>query len=294
MERCLLKIYQMLNHRPPYIPTPTGSRFLAGLPSLMSLLGSSGTNRPRTLKELGAALASRAGGPSASADSSRESSPQLNGTTSNENKNSEEERQSLLISPRGKVLWVDCETTGVDPRRNGLLAVGLVVEINGEEVERGEIYSQPSPRDVIEDEALEVNGITRAQIAAYPPARNAREAFERILSKYVNKKDRFDKFVVAGWRVSFDFDFIRNWFDKTKIDSDGPYAPGCYLWNSYIDVTTYAAEAVRRGLHLQNQKLVTFAGHFGYRFEAHNALADVRATRWLYYKLQHLLATGAL
>lgn len=50
---------------------------------------------------------------------------------------------SLGFSMMKKVLWLDLETTGIDPDRHGIIQFAALVEINGELVDALEIKMQP-------------------------------------------------------------------------------------------------------------------------------------------------------
>ncbi|MDT8445229.1 MAG: exonuclease domain-containing protein, partial [Desulfuromonadales bacterium] len=62
-----------------------------------------------------------------------------------------------------KLLFIDVETTGVNPERNGLIQISGCVQIGDEVKESFDIFVRPYPQDEIELAALEVTGMNRRQ-----------------------------------------------------------------------------------------------------------------------------------
>ena len=48
-----------------------------------------------------------------------------------------------------KILWVDTETTGTDPGKNGIIQLAGVLEINGQEISSFDYKIRPFAEDVI-------------------------------------------------------------------------------------------------------------------------------------------------
>jgi DNA polymerase III alpha subunit (gram-positive type) len=92
-----------------------------------------------------------------------------------------------------KLLFFDLETTGVKFWRNGIHQIGGIVGIDGQEAERFDIRLAPNPAATIEQEALDVAGVTLEQVQSYQPMEEGYRQLVGILSKYVNKFDKRDK-----------------------------------------------------------------------------------------------------
>lgn len=71
-----------------------------------------------------------------------------------------------------KLLFFDLETTGVKFWRNGIHQIGGIVDIDGQEAERFDIRLAPNPAATIEQEALDVAGVTLEQVQSYQPQEN--------------------------------------------------------------------------------------------------------------------------
>jgi DNA polymerase-3 subunit epsilon len=67
-----------------------------------------------------------------------------------------------------KLFFFDLETTGVNPGKNGIHQISGEIVIDGKTMERFDFKVQPNPKCVIEEPALQVAGVTREQVMAYP------------------------------------------------------------------------------------------------------------------------------
>lgn len=67
-----------------------------------------------------------------------------------------------------KRIYRDVETKGIPLPQSGLIQLAGAIEIPGAKPKFFHYRIKPFPGDVIEAEALEVNGITRDQLKTYP------------------------------------------------------------------------------------------------------------------------------
>lgn len=82
-----------------------------------------------------------------------------------------------------KLLFFDLETTGTLVNKHGIHQISGAVVIDGEIKEKFNLHVQPNPQAIIEPAALEVGGVTEAQIKAYPPMGEIYKQFVDMLSK---------------------------------------------------------------------------------------------------------------
>ncbi len=68
-----------------------------------------------------------------------------------------------------KQLFYDLETTGTKYWRNSIHQLSGMVVVDGEVKEEFNFHVQPNPKAEIEDEALQIAGVTKEQVMAYPP-----------------------------------------------------------------------------------------------------------------------------
>jgi DNA polymerase III subunit epsilon len=188
-----------------------------------------------------------------------------------------------------KTIFIDCETTGTDPAKNALVQMAGAMFIDGTLVEQFDIKSRPFPGDVLDDEALQVNGLTPLELSAYPDPRHAYRDFAALLSKHCDKYNRADKFHFIGYNADFDSDFIRRFFEK-----NGDNYFGSFFWYPALDVSKLAGIRFMSSRHkLPNFRLMTVAEACGIEIDpaqAHDALYDIRITMRIFKKLTKDLA----
>ena len=162
--------------------------------------------------------------------------------------------------------------------------------IDGQVKESFNLHVQPNPACTIEQEALDVAGVTEEQVRAYPPMHEVYQQFVAMLGKYVNKYDKKDKFTLAGYNnASFDNQFLRAWFVQ-----NGDNYFGSWFWSSSIDVMVLATQALlEERTQMENFKQGTVAKYVGVPVseeQLHDALYDIRVCMAIY---QHMLPADA-
>lgn len=181
-----------------------------------------------------------------------------------------------------KLLFFDLETTGTNPGKNGIHQISGEIVINGVTKEQFDFHVQPNPKAIIEEEALNVAGVTREQVLAYPEMGEVYSNFVALLGKYVDKYDKKDKFFLVGYNnAAFDNQFLRGFFLQ-----NGDNYFGSWFWSNSIDVMVLASEHLtERRAEMENFKLSTVAKFLGVSVSddsLHNALYDIKLTRKIY------------
>lgn len=189
-----------------------------------------------------------------------------------------------------KILFFDLETTGTKFWRNGIHQISGAVVIDGQVKESFNYHVQPNPACTIEEEALQVAGVTKEQVLAYPPMQQVYTQFVQMLGKYVDRYNKKDKFTLAGYNnASFDNPFLRAWFVQ-----NGDNYFGSWFWSSSIDVMVLAAQQLlEERAELVNFKQGTVAKYMGVPVSdenLHDALYDIRVCMAIY---QHMLPVDA-
>lgn len=187
-----------------------------------------------------------------------------------------------------KLFFYDLETTGVKFWKNGIHQISGCIEVDGDVKEEFNFHVKPNPACVIEDEALEVSGVTLEQINAYPDMNVVYNQIKTMLSKYVNRYNKYDKFFLVGYNnAPFDNQFFRAFF----VQNNDNYF-GSYFWSSAIDVMVLAANHLKSTRHtMENFKLKTVANTLGVTVDEsklHDALYDIYLTRAVYRKINGL------
>lgn len=184
-----------------------------------------------------------------------------------------------------KLLFFDLETTGVKFWRNGIHQIGGIVDIDGQEAERFDIRLAPNPAATIEQEALDVAGVTLEQVQSYQPMEDGYRQLVSILSKYVDKFDKRDKMYLVGYNnAGFDNSFLRALFQQCGDKYFGSwFYPNCM--DVYVMVTPFLM-GVRNDM--ENFKLMTVAKTMGIEIDEnklHDATYDIELTRDIFYRI---------
>jgi len=186
-----------------------------------------------------------------------------------------------------KEIWVDTETTGTDPLKHGLIQLSGIVVIDNIEKERFDWFIRPFEGDVIEEQALERNGIKKEDFSDFREPRGAFIDFINLLNRYVDKYDKKDKFHFIAYNARFDDDFLRAFFRKNVN-----LYYGAYFFFPPLDVMDKAAwEFKEIRASLPNFQLGTIAKFLKIEIDEnrlHDALYDIETTMNVYKRLQEI------
>lgn len=174
-----------------------------------------------------------------------------------------------------KLFIYDLETTGVMHWKNGIHQIAGMIMIDGVIKERFDFKVAPNPKAIVVQEALDVGGVTMEQIAAYPPMKEVYKALIKMMSKYVDRYRKDDKFHLVGYNnASFDNNFFRAFF----VQNNDMYF-GSWFWSDSIDVMVLASNYLRERRHeMVNFKQGTVAKFLGITVEdekLHDAEYDI-------------------
>ena len=176
-----------------------------------------------------------------------------------------------------KTIWLDVETTGVSCKRDRITEIAIIYDMGPQyEIEKFNtlIYHQHYPMDY--DDIAKLTGLTREKLKAEGvPEHKAFNNLIEFLDKRIDKFNRYDKAVLAGYKTRFDESFLRELF---KRNNNKFY--GSYFLNTVLDVSSTLACAIRMNMmpFMQNYKLVTLAKELNIKLNAHNAASDIEAT----------------
>lgn len=182
-----------------------------------------------------------------------------------------------------RMLYLDTETTGLNPEKNGIWQIGGIVEIDGKIKDKFNFIFAPSLEDEVDDYALKMSGYASEEAlrAIKNSSNKAFNSFIAILEKHISKFNTSEKFTLCGYNVGFDDGFLRAWFTKNH---EKYY--GSYITPYKIDVYTLTALLWGHGkLDIPKLKLETVADHLGIEINAHDALSDIEAT----YKISKVI-----
>lgn len=169
----------------------------------------------------------------------------------------------LLSIPRENVICIDTETTGLDPKKDEILQVGIVdgncnVVLN--------TYIRPDHRRRW-PKAQEMSGISWDAVKDAPEMWEFRDEIERIIA---------DASLVVGYNIGFDVSMLEE--SGVNVDESKTYdvMEDCArVWGKWSD---------KKGGYLW-MKLAEAARKFGIDLDAHDAVNDATATVKVFYAM---------
>jgi DNA polymerase III subunit epsilon len=183
-----------------------------------------------------------------------------------------------------KNIFIDLETTGLDPLCHATIQIAGLVEIDGEVVEEFDIRMKPFPNQLISKESLKVNSVSIQDLKNRMSPKEGYKKFIEIISKYIDLKDWKDKFFFIGYNCNFDKEFL-----EAFLRNCADFNFQKYFWWPLIDVSVFAIEYFREEREkFPNFKLSTVAksalSEKVDEEKLHEALYDSVLTRNLYRK----------
>ena len=166
--------------------------------------------------------------------------------------------------------------------RNGIHQISGAVVVDGVVREKFDFRVKPNPKAVIEDEALEIGGVSREEIEQYDDMSVVYKKLLKILGRHVDRFNRADKFHLVGYNnASFDNPFFRAFFSQ-----NGDMFFGSWFWSDSHDVMVLASRYLmaERGL-MKDFKLKTVAAYLGVDVDEsrlHDAQYDIYLTMEIY------------
>ena len=187
-----------------------------------------------------------------------------------------------------KIIFIDTETGGVNPEKSALIQLSGIIRIDKKDIEKFNFYIKPFENSEVNEKALEVQGRTLEELKTdkYVEEKEVYKQFIKLLDKYIDKYDRTDKFIVAGYNVRFDVDILKAFFQRHGNNFLFSYLDSSMLDPLYSIRLLQIAEVLPV---LENNKLETWCKHFGIELKAHDGLEDIEATKKLIGKLISLI-----
>ena len=187
-----------------------------------------------------------------------------------------------------KIIFIDTETGGVNAEKSALIQLSGIIEVDGTEKEKFNFYIKPFKNSGVNEKALEVQGRTFEELRTdkYIDESIIYKKFLEILDKYIDKYDKDDKFIVAGYNVKFDIDILKAFFERNNNKFLFSY------FNSSMLDPLYSVRLLQvAGILpvLENNKLETWCKYFNIELKAHDSLQDITATKKLIEKLVELI-----
>jgi DNA polymerase III alpha subunit (gram-positive type) len=191
-----------------------------------------------------------------------------------------------------KNIYIDTETTGLDPVMNDIIELGAIIEIDGVKVAEFQGNCQPVNFNKVSHHALKVNKTTIEELKTYDTPKQMLINFVKFLGKHHTPKDN-SKYVIHGQNTPFDVRFLKKFFHKMGYDSYAFHKIFDYHTADLLELTALLRQ---KGIipAKSNLKLETMAKFFGVVQEnAHTALDDIRVTYEIYKCIKtHLIKSA--
>jgi DNA polymerase-3 subunit epsilon len=190
-----------------------------------------------------------------------------------------------------KFLFIDTETTGTEFDKHGIWQIAGCIYIDNEVKETFKFECAPLNTDQYDETAVKMSGKTIEQMKALQNPAICYRNFISLLSKYVDKFDKTDKFFFVGYNAQFDMQMLRSWFKKF-----GDVYFGSWFWFPALDVMALAAwNNTLDRKEMPDFKLGTLAQKYNITLQEgeslHQADADIRLTFELAKKLTDKILT---
>lgn len=190
-----------------------------------------------------------------------------------------------------KLFYEDTETTGTNPYKNGITQIAATIYFltdDGKYEKKDEFNFKVRPfdDDVIDDKALEITGVTKEEIMNYNRPQAVYKDLVAKLSEHCDKFNKQDKMFFVGYNSRFDYDFLRQFFEK-----NGDKYFGSFFFFPSVDVMNVAIVHLIEQRHiLPNFKLATVAEYLKIETEGkfHDAMKDIETTRLIFEKFVNL------
>lgn len=197
---------------------------------------------------------------------------------------------------QNKILYYDLETTGTDPDKHAIVQIGQIIEIDGKVEFESTLDIIPHDGAEIDPGALKVIGKTEHDLYHGDGCVHVDMAWKmihRVWDKFIDKFNKHDKFISAGYNIrSFDSQFLRA-FIKRQTPGERFSVYGSYIGHRMFDAMPYIDIATIMGkIEPVNLKLKSVCDELGITLDdAHDALADIRATRELIRRIGDTITT---
>ena len=180
----------------------------------------------------------------------------------------------IIKTNKMTILYFDVETTGLSAYDNSIIQIAGIIKVDGQEVDRFNFKMQPYRYDNISEQAIATHGISIDQMKQFDLPEVAFKRLVGIFDKHVDKFNKKDKFVVAGYNVNFDVKFLRQFFIKNGNDYLFSYLG---LQKDPYPVINYLRTLGQ--INPDNAKLTSMCEYWEIPLDnAHDALGDIEAT----------------
>lgn len=114
-------------------------------------------------------------------------------------------------------LYYSVDTTGPDPAQHALIRLSGILVKDGLVLDVVDLEFAPFAGDVPHAETIAATGLTRAQITAFPPAKQGLQTLRNLIGEHCG----VEKCTLVGWGCAGKDDlFLRHTFRKAEVPAD--------------------------------------------------------------------------
>lgn len=182
-----------------------------------------------------------------------------------------------------KLLFVDTETGGLNPKEHSLLTIGMCVYVDGNITDKLEIKLKQDTYHVTSS-AMSVNNISLTELDT-----DIKTAFNMIVMFI--KRNFTSKVMLAGHNVNFDIGFLREFWEKGLLTIP-EYSRNQFLWYKIFDYHYVDTMQICQFLNdaniikTENNKLESLIKYFNLNPSSrHTALEDAIMTSLSYFNM---------
>ncbi|HBD95070.1 MAG: hypothetical protein A2015_02230 [Spirochaetes bacterium GWF1_31_7] len=189
-----------------------------------------------------------------------------------------------------KIFWIDTETTGLDSNNDKIIQLACIFEDTEKElIIKKDWYIKHNNYPESFADAEKIHGITRDFLNESGKSKS--EVYRELLLLLDNNIEKFnkkDKAILAGYNVEFDKGFLYKLF----LSNNNSFFHS-YFHSAKLEVMShfiYLYYDSNDNLNdIENFKLETLCNQFRIKFNSHNAMADIQATRELFLSITDAL-----
>lgn len=180
------------------------------------------------------------------------------------------------------IFFFDCETSGLDPDRHGILQIAWIID-DGGDIKQEKCYDVKLEGDHdICLAALDCNNFSLERIRKGTPLGRVMSSLRISL---LDAGCMNDQGIPCGHNVPFDISFLQ----KAEDITDEKVLMYLQWWKS-LDTLAFARWLYHTGkLTVSEHKLQRLCEHFNIEHDPHDAYSDVRAVRQIYYIFKRML-----
>lgn len=191
--------------------------------------------------------------------------------------------------PSKKILFIDVETTGLNPDIHGIHQISAIMVVNDYVANTPQAFNsnvQPHPSARVDTRSLGIAGVTYNQLASYPPMEQVFGEFQAFLSQYVDPSGQ-ERIYIGGYNSqAMEGPFMRQWYKHNGVEQ----MFRSHFHSATLDVMTLAVKHyMDKGIHPVSYSLENMARLSGIPYDVsklHDAEYDNRLAIKLYYKLE--------